>query len=127
MTEIAALEADYEAVDDTQVEASSEKQLTNEEAHEVLKDLTTMEIEKAVPQPEANVRPFRPAPAPTAASSKSSMSFKVQGDLTLELALEISGKSVILDVSETGLTIKMENGVTFNVPMSDSTPLKKAV
>lgn len=129
MKEIEALEADYETVDEEQgpFQATSEKQLTSEEAHEVLKDLTSMEIEKSIPQAETNIRPFKPTPSTAATAGHSSMSFKVQGDLKLELALEISGKSVILDVTETGLTIRMENGVTFNVPMSDAAPLKKAV
>ena len=132
MKEIEALEADYEAVDEavdeTPVQAVSESQLSSEEANEVLKDFTTMETEKAIPETYHNVRAFKVTEEHIHKESpKSSMSFKVQGDLSLELALEISGKSVILDVTENGLTIKMENGVTFNVPLSETTSLKKAV
>jgi hypothetical protein len=128
MKEIEALEADYEAADESPIEASVEKELSPEDAHDVLKDLSDMEIEKAIPETHTNIRAFKTTEhSMHKSSAKSSMSFKVQGDLTLELALEIAGKSVILDVSETGLTIKMENGVTFNVPMSENTAYKKAV
>jgi len=128
MKEIEALEADYEAADESPVEASAEKELTPEDAHDVLKDLSDMEIGKAIPESHSNIRAFKtPGPTVDHSTAKSSMSFKVQGDLTLELALEIAGKSVIVDVSETGLTIKMENGVTFNVPMNENTAYKKAV
>jgi hypothetical protein len=46
-----------------------------------------------------------------------SMSFKVEGDMTIDLQFNVGGKVVSLEVSESGLTIQMEGGVTFTVPV----------
>lgn len=55
------------------------------------------------------------------------MSFKVSGDLTLELAFDIGGQTVALEVTESGLSIEMEGGMKFTVPMKQKSELKKAV
>ncbi len=47
------------------------------------------------------------------------MSFKVQGELNLELEFEIGGKFVSLQVAEDGLTIVLDGGMTFKVPVGD--------
>lgn len=65
--------------------------------------------------------------APKASSENStSMSFKVQGNLTLDLSFDIGGKVVSLSVSDTGLFIEMEGGMKFSVPVGQDSPLKKA-
>ena len=55
------------------------------------------------------------------------MSFKVSGDLTLELVFDIGGQTVSLEVTESGLSIEMESGMKFTVPMKQKSELKKAV
>jgi len=49
----------------------------------------------------------------------SAMSFKVSGDINLDLQFDIGGKVVELCVNETGLHITMEGGMTFNVPLNE--------
>ncbi len=68
----------------------------------------------------ANPKEHRPA-------ASTSMSFKVSGDLTLELAFDIGGQTVALEVTESGLSIEMEGGMKFTVPMKQKSELKKAV
>lgn len=59
--------------------------------------------------------------------ASTSMSFKVQGNLTLELQFDIGGKVVCLEVTESGLSIEMEGGMKFSVPVTDTTSFKKAI
>ena len=67
-----------------------------------------------------------PEYAPTKGAS-TSMSFKVQGNLALELQFDIGGKVVSLEVTETGLAIEMEGGARFSLPLTESSSVKKAV
>lgn len=65
--------------------------------------------------------------APKVSSDNStSMSFKVQGNLTLDLSFDIGGKVVSLSVTESGLSIEMEGGVKFTVPVGQDSAIKKA-
>lgn len=122
MKEIEALEEEFSGdVDTDKVEASS-----------VMEELAEMELDQAVPSTNTKetVLAFERKPAPKAvakASNQSSMSFKVQGDMNLELSFEIGGKTIQLEVTEAGLSIQMEGGVTFSVPVSDAHSVKKAV
>jgi hypothetical protein len=124
MKEIEALEEEFSGdVETDKIEASS-----------VMEELAEMELDQAVPttnKAEA-VLPFekKTPPKEVAAaktSTQSSMSFKVQGDMNLELNFEIGGKTIALEVTEAGLTIQMEGGMTFSVPVSDAHSVKKAV
>jgi hypothetical protein len=124
MKEIESLEEEFSGSDDTDtVEASS-----------VMEELAEMEEERSIPvatKSQAEVLPFEKKSTPKASSTESktstSMSFKVQGDLNLELQFEVGGKTIMLEVSEGGLNIKMDGGISFNVPVSDAQSLKKAV
>ncbi len=79
-------------------------------------------------QVESNVTPIETAkPAVKTETAQTSMSFNVQGSLTLDLQFNIAGKTVSLEVTEAGLSIEMEGGVRFTVPVGDKTPFKKAV
>lgn len=60
-------------------------------------------------------------------TNATSMSFKVQGDITLELQFDIGGKVVSLAVTETGLAIELEGGMKFTVPVGEASGIKKAV
>jgi hypothetical protein len=123
MKEIEALEEEFKT-GEGQVEASS-----------VMAELAEMEEEVSVPQTRqlpANeqVIPFKSV-APQGNSAKttspaSAMSFRVQGDITLDLQFDIGGRSIALEVSESGLLIQMDGGVTFNVPLNEKTSNKKA-
>jgi hypothetical protein len=117
MKEIEALEDDFTATDE-------------KIASPVMEELAHMEEEKIAPMVEAtNIVSFetkRDAPKATAAT-QTSMSFKVQGNLALDLQFDIGGKVVTLEVTETGLTIEMEGGVRFSVPVGEKSSHKKAV
>jgi hypothetical protein len=124
MKEIEALEEEFSGeVETDKIEASS-----------VMEELAEMELDQAVPTTNKTetVLPFEKKTPPKAVaaaktSTQSSMSFKVQGDMNLELNFEIGGKTIALEVTEAGLTIQMEGGMTFSVPVSDAHSVKKAV
>lgn len=121
MKEIEALEEEFSAEDDSdKIQASV-----------IMEELADMEEEKSIPETNKhdNVVAFEKKSTPHASkkTSSTSMAFKVQGDLNLELQFEVNGKSITLDVSEAGFNIQMEGGVTFSVPLSDAHSLKKAV
>lgn len=110
MKEIEALEEDF------QTEASSE----------VMEELAVMDEKQAIPQTnktEPAVVHMKPVASQRAATA---MSFKVSGDLNLDLQFDIGGKVVSLSVTQTGLTIEMDGGMTFTVPVSTSHVTKKA-
>lgn len=117
MKEIEALEEEFHA--EEKVEASS-----------VMEELAEMEEEVAVPHAQA-------APAKVihfeenkhqapAADQKTSMSFRVQGNLTLELQFEIGSRMVGIEINESGLQILMDGGMTFNVPLEEKKSSKKS-
>jgi len=54
------------------------------------------------------------------AGAPASMSFKVSGNMFLELRFEVNGQSVDLGVDETGLNITLDNGAFFRVPLKKS-------
>jgi hypothetical protein len=121
MKEIEALEEGFESEDEIKTEASP-----------VMEELAEMEEEKSVPiefYKEPSVISFeKKAPVvPEKSSAPASMSFKVQGEMNIELQFDIGGKTIQLAVSETGLNIQMEGGMTFSVPVNDAKTFKKAV
>lgn len=122
MKEIEALEEEFSGdVESDKIEASS-----------VMEELAEMELDQAIPTTNKTetVLPFEKKILPKAVakpSAQNSMSFKVQGDMNLELNFEIGGKTIALEVTEAGLTIQMEGGMTFSVPVSDAHSVKKAV
>lgn len=144
MKEIEALEEGLKAEAETSPASSSAPMMPTmegepvspiEDVTAVMQELADMEAELATPATnysETKVLPFEAATTPTASSVQStktpaSMSFKVQGDLKLQMQFELAGKAVMLDVSETGITITMENGATFSVPVGEAKPFKKAI
>jgi len=121
MKEIEALEEEYTAEDDVKAQTAA-----------VMEDLVEMEEEKSIPlesKHEPEVLAFEPKEVPKSAKSSApaSMSFKVQGEMNLELQFEIGSKTIQLEVSEAGLAIKMDGGMTFTVPVHESGAYKKAV
>ena len=120
MKEIEALEEEFSADEDsTKVEASA-----------IMEDLAEMEEEQSIPvtnREETTVLPFAKKETVQPTKATSSMSFKVQGDLNLELHFEVGGKNIALEVTDKGLTIQMDGGISFTVPVSDAQSYKKAV
>lgn len=106
MKEIEALEEDF-----TEVEAK--------EASPVLEELAQMDEEVSIPMAEkTNIVSLESKPRSVSPHS-TSMNFKVQGNLTLELTFDIGGKTVALEVTESGLNIEMDGGMKFTVPLQD--------
>jgi hypothetical protein len=120
MKEIEALEEEFSADEDSsKVEAST-----------IMEDLAEMEEEQSIPvtnREETTVLPFAKKEISQPTKATSSMSFKVQGDLNLELHFEVGGKNIALEVTDKGLTIQMDGGISFTVPVSDAQSYKKAV
>jgi hypothetical protein len=122
MKEIEALEEEFTAEDDLKAQSA-----------EVMEEVVEMEEEKAIPLESKHapeVLAFEPKPTPmknTKSSAPAAMSFKVQGEMNLELQFEIGAKTIQLEVTESGLSIKMEGGMTFTVPVQDSNSFKKAI
>ncbi len=85
----------------------------------VMKKLSQMDENQSVPKSEefsseaAEIFPFE---AKTN-HPKSAMSFKVEGNMSIDLQFEVGGKVVCLEVTEKGLSIQMDGGVTFTVPV----------
>ncbi len=129
MKEIEALEQDFN---------SPEEKL---EAGPLMEELANMEEEEAIPTPTANPEPSTvlpmavhkvaasttaPISAPSSTGATTSMSFKVSGDINLELQFDIGGKTVCLNVTEAGLNIEMDGGMSFKVPLSHAAHKKAA-
>lgn len=95
------------------LEEDLKEETTEPEATGVLHELTELSQEKAIPlKPKKEVDHF-------VAKSPAAMSFKVHGDLNLDLEFEVGGKFVTLQVGEEGLTITLDGGMTFKVPLAD--------
>lgn len=121
MKEIEALEEGFDSEDEIKAEATP-----------VMEELAEMEEDKSVPiesykAPSVVAFEKKTPAAPEKSSSPACMSFKVQGEMAMELMFEIGGKTIQLEVSEAGLNIEMEGGMTFFVPVSDAKSFKKAV
>lgn len=85
----------------------------DEDSKDVLEGLTELKESEAIPlRPQA-----KQTSAPGSKSNQTSMSFKVQGDLHLELQFDVGGKMVCMNVTEEGLLIEMDGGMTFSVPL----------
>lgn len=106
---------------------SLEEEFTGEkpQSSPVMKELAEMDEVESVPQPAPAKKKHVEVQEPQAEvyhiESKqkphSSMKFKVEGQMSIELQFEIGGKVVCVDVAESGLSIQMEGGVTFTVPV----------
>jgi hypothetical protein len=130
MKEIEALEEGFKA-EESKVSSASD----------VLEDLVEMAQEESVPL--ARVQEAHSAVGPSAeiiqmtkiadvpvqkAATKAStaMSFKVSGNLNLELQFDVGGKVVFLEVTESGLTLQLDGGMTFTIPLQEVVALKKS-
>jgi len=55
-----------------------------------------------------------------------SMSFKVEGQMSVHLSFDVNGQSVSLSVSDEGLSITTDSGAKFTLPMTKHEAAKKA-
>lgn len=64
-------------------------------------------------------------PTKTTSDSQTSMSFHVEGNMNLQLSFTINGEEVKLHVTDQGLNIEMQSGVSLNVPVKSVSASKK--
>lgn len=133
MKEIEALEDDFSEPEETLMSPLMEELAHLDEAEAIPVSAQVEPVSTPAPVSPKIValeeaRPVAaPAPAPKAQSEAStSMSFKVHGQLNLELQFDIGGKVISLEVTEEGLNIQMEGGMKFYVPVNEKTSSKKA-
>lgn len=104
-----------------------DKSFNEQELSDIMKEIEALEegdspeeevLSELSEMPEAEAIPLRKEThVPKAKSNQNAMSFKVQGDMNIDLHFEIGGKGISLQVSEAGLHIETEEGMTFTVPL----------
>ncbi|HXH32295.1 MAG TPA: hypothetical protein VNJ01_15960 [Bacteriovoracaceae bacterium] len=99
------------------------KEIEALEDDSILDELAQLDESESIPMSSPSVMSFGNKSNATASTA---MSFKVQGNLNLELQFDIGGQVVCLEVTESGLSIQMEGGMTFSLPMGDKVHSKKA-
>lgn len=123
----------------------TESEITDEEVHEVLGELSKMDAEEVTPtsikhedktfhSEESNVRHLTEAKThhedhdhkESHQGAHTSMSFHVEGDMKFDLSFHIGGQFVGLTVTEEGLEIGLEGGAKFTVPVKEVSAVKKA-
>ena len=104
----------------------------DDEVHEVLDELAEMPVEKAIPpqhkeQPQQNVHPMhKSSGASSEKGAHSSLSFNIQGEMSVHLSFNIAGKEVSLHVNEgEGLVIAVGGGAKFILPVQEADSHKK--
>lgn len=119
MSEIEALEKEFQDPE-------------HQEPTSVMQELAEMSEETAIPT--AQVIPMsvkeptmttKSTPTKTTSDSQTSMSFHVEGNMNLQLSFTINGEEVKLHVTEQGLNIEMQSGVSLNVPVKSVSASKK--
>jgi hypothetical protein len=132
MKEIEALEEDFETSNEadsgTALEELAQLEVRNKTPEA---PVSLLAMEKLKPEQTPTVKNFSEnmtddVVASTSAPSATSMKFKVSGNLSLDLELEMGEQVVTLKVSETGLSIEMDGGVKFTIPNQVKAGHKKA-
>ncbi len=132
--EPSATQIEEQSVEETPVAETKESTLMQEvtETSDVLEELNEMPAEQATPSSETwdeNVHPITSAKkssAPKTTGGHSSMSFTVEGDMKLDLAFNVSGKEVYLNISENGFELELEGGMKFSIPLDQLDSSKKS-
>ena len=74
-----------------------------------------------------NIISINPGPStPQSMRPNSSMSFKVEGPMTLDMKFDFGGKVVYLEINEAGFQIEMDGGMKFTLPLTQSGNGKKS-
>lgn len=112
----------------------------DEEMNEVLEELSEMPVEDVVPQHQKeevindNIHHMKKEPvvaeqtwsAPKSSSAAhTSMSFKVEGEMKVDLNFCIGGQDVSLQVSDEGFEIELAGGAKFTLPLGSQKQGKK--
>ncbi len=116
MSEIENLEREF-------AEPSSPEPVAEETA--VLLELAHKPVAESVLKTnheETKVLAMKHAPS----NAPATMSFKVEGQMSVELSFDVNGQSVSLSVSEEGLSITTDSGAKFTLPMTKHEAAKKA-
>lgn len=86
-------------------------------SNDILRKLTELTVEEATAR-HHNVHEFSKS---SYSSHETSVSFKVAGQMSLNLNIEIGGKEVKICVDESeGLIIEMDEGMKFQIPVHSS-------
>jgi len=109
MSEIESLEKEFAAETSKPAPAEATSAVVHELAQRPVKETVL-----ATNHTEAH------APAPA------SLSFKVQGQMTMQMHFEVNGQTVSLSVNEQGLSIQTESGATFSLPLAKEAHKKAA-
>lgn len=119
-----------EPVQEVQAETTESVEAQSVEEEKVLHEVTNMPEEQVTPTAVAhddNVHQLHPTSSSSSAgSAETSMSFKVEGDMTLDLTFNISGREVQLNVNENGLEIGLGDGAKFTLPLDKTAKQIKA-
>ncbi len=99
---------------------------TKEETPGVLHELAQKPQAESVPATNYHHAEKVVAMKKTDSPAPSSLSFKVEGQMTVTLAFEVNGQYVSLAVSDEGLSIETESGAKFTLPLSKVEAYKKA-
>jgi hypothetical protein len=103
------------------------KAQVDEQMHEVLDELSQMPVEDVVPTSKVvaqddNIHHMRQVvQAPVKATSSgahTSMSFKVEGEMQMDLSFCIGGQDVSLHITEQGFEIELAGGAKFILPLT---------
>lgn len=123
-----------------------EKGFNDEELADIMSEIENLEREFADPAPEETAVLQELAQKPVAetvlktnheeskviamkpsahSAAPASMSFKVEGQMSVHLSFDVNGQSVSLSVTEEGLNITTESGAKFTLPMHKHEAAKK--
>jgi hypothetical protein len=110
----------------------------DEEMNEVLGELSEMPVEDVVPQHKVqsyddNIHHMKQEPVKEKESwsashgqpAQTSMSFRVEGEMKLDLNFSISGQDVNLQVTDHGFEIELAGGAKFTLPLGSQHQGKK--
>lgn len=95
------------------------------EEHSVLQELAQKPVAETVQKTnheESKVLPMKQA----SSGAPATMSFKIEGHMSVQLAFDVNGQSVSLSVSDEGLSITTDSGAKFTLPMTKHEAAKKA-
>lgn len=111
MNEIENLEKDF--VSDSNKEDAPQKVVS-----EMPSSHGVQQAEKVLPQND-NVVKLGPSPLSQIPSSQTSFDLKVEGKMGVVMSFNIGAHTVLFQVCENGLSIEMQNGVKFTIPLED--------
>ncbi len=127
MSEIEDLEKDLEAQTVETINNSVVAKAQSPEMKEVLEEFVQESVDKVIPfsKKSPTVAPMK-SEMPVGGQN-STMNFTVAGNMTINLAFNVSGQTINLTLDEAqGLVIEMHGGAKFCLPLTNDTKAKKA-